>query len=140
MRFIVYCNPPKSTHQASARILKRKDGTQFIGKMSNSKGKRVRDNLMTLFMPHRPSEPLEGPVELRVTWAYGWRSSETKKRKVMPYRWCDKRPDCDNLVKLVKDVLTDLGFWRDDSQVAKLTFQKVWTHKPHISIMIEGLE
>lgn len=34
------------------------------------------------------------------------------------------KPDADNLAKAVLDVLTTLGVWRDDSQVAKLEVEK----------------
>ena len=35
-----------------------------------------------------------------------------------------KKPDLDNLVKSVKDAMTDCGVWKDDSQVTRL-----WTEK-----------
>ena len=139
IKFTINCNPPKSTHQGSISIMKRRDGTQFVGKMGNSKGKATKNTLLTLFSPHAPKEPMEGPVSLKVVWAYGWRKSESKKAKLMPYKWCDTRPDCDNLSKMVEDVMTDLAFWKDDSQVACLHFEKVWCSEPHISITIEEL-
>ena len=37
-----------------------------------------------------------------------------------------KKPDVDNLAKAVLDALTDMKFWKDDSQVTKLTIQKHW--------------
>jgi len=37
-----------------------------------------------------------------------------------------QKPDVDNLAKAVLDALTDIRFWRDDSQVTKLTIQKHW--------------
>jgi len=120
--------------------MKRKDGTQFVGKMATSKGKQVQGFLLTMFKEFRPAVPFEGPVSLTVAWCYPWRTSESKKNRAEGFKWCDTRPDCDNLTKMVKDVLTDLGFWHDDAQVARLLFEKGWSDKHGIGIAIESLE
>lgn len=66
-----------------------------------------------------PDEPLTGPIRLRVEWFF-----ELKKQK--REEWKITRPDLDNLEKGLLDVMTDLGFWRDDSQiVVKITTKKV---------------
>ena len=138
--FSVSCNPPKATHQASTMILKRADGTQFIGKSSSSKGKKVRDTLLTLFGQHTPATPLDGPLKMEVDWVYPYNKTEPKKNQIGDGLWCAKRPDCDNLVKMVKDVLCDLAFYTDDAQVADLTFRKWYSNTPRIIIYIEEME
>ena len=35
-----------------------------------------------------------------------------------------QRPDVDNIQKLFQDVMTEMGFWDDDSQIWKLTLVK----------------
>lgn len=137
--FFVNCIPPKSTHQAALRILKRHDGTQFVGKFASSKGKRVENELMTLFTPYRPQTQLQGPLSLTVGWYYPWRKSEKKTNREKGFIPCDVRPDCDNLAKFVCDILTRLAFWNDDGQVADLNFFKCWSEKPGIKIKIESL-
>lgn len=139
MRFFISCNPPKSTHQAGQRIIRRKDGTQFIGKFANSKSKAAQQTITALFAPHAPSSPYVGPLGLHVGWIYPWRKSEPKKNRMNGFRWCDTRPDCDNLAKMVKDQLSRLGFWTDDSQVARLVFDKGWGDHPGIFIHIDPL-
>ena len=37
-----------------------------------------------------------------------------------------QKPDVDNLAKAVLDVLTSIKFWKDDSQLVKLTVRKAW--------------
>ena len=138
INFFIPCIPPKSTHQAALRILKRHDGTQFVGKFATSKGKRVEGELMTLFMPHRPPAPMQGPLELTVDWCYPWRKSEKRSNKTDGRLPCDVRPDCDNLAKFVCDILTRLAFWNDDGQVANLIFRKCWHNHPGIGIRIES--
>ncbi|MHC4616316.1 MAG: RusA family crossover junction endodeoxyribonuclease [Planctomycetota bacterium] len=140
MNFTIHCIPPKSTHQANLRILKRHDGTQFVGKMKSSKGKAVERDLISLLTPHVPPEPFSGPIRLKVWWNYPWRKSEPKKNRTEGWKWCDTRPDCDNLLKLLEDVMTRLGFWTDDSQVAQVTFSKRWCDVPGIEIEVYELD
>lgn len=135
--FFINCIPPKSTHQAAQRILKRHDGTQFIGKFATSKGKAVESELMTLFMPHRPAVPFDGPLRLSVYWTYPWRKSEKKSNRAKGETPCDVRPDCDNLAKFVCDIMTRLAFWNDDGQICLLMFRKAWGNKPGIGIRVE---
>ena len=47
-----------------------------------------------------------------------------------------KKPDCDNLAKAVLDVLTELKFWDDDSQVTHLTTTKQYGDKSGCQISI----
>jgi Holliday junction resolvase RusA-like endonuclease len=49
----------------------------------------------------------------------------------------DTRPDCDNIVKLLQDVLTDLEFWNDDGQIAMLQVCKFYAEKPSVIIDVE---
>jgi len=134
--FFVNCIPPKSTHQAGLRIIRKKDGTQFIGKFASSKSKHAQDDLTTLFAPYRPLIPIEGALAIRIEWFYPFRKSESKKNITKGLIPCDTRPDCDNLIKGVCDVLTRLGFWRDDAQIAQIIFRKFWAIKPGIEVKI----
>jgi Holliday junction resolvase RusA-like endonuclease len=139
MSFFIPCIPPRSTHQASLRILRRRNGSQFLGKFSSSKGKRTEGELMALLMPHRPPAPLTGPLFLGVEWRYPWRKGEPAKNRFMGYRRCDTRPDCSNLIKLLEDVMTRLGYWGDDAQIALLRVGKMWHDRPGLDITIETI-
>lgn len=135
----VDCVPPKSTHQASVRIMKRKDGSQFVGKAQNSKGAQTQRDLLALLSLDRPEQTFTGPVKLQVLWVYPWRKSEPKKHRQYGYRLCDKRPDCDNLAKILVDCITKLHWWEDDSQVAHLQFTKAWGDCPGIGVRVCAL-
>jgi len=116
----------------------KKTGTQFVGKFSSSKSKKVEKELTVLFQEHRPSEPLKGALRLKVLWMYPYRKAEPKKNRSFPI-YCDTRPDCDNLVKGIKDIMTRLGFYTDDGQIASLEFTKMWGEDCGIYITITEL-
>ena len=61
---------------------------------------------------------LHGPLRLEVTFYLRRPASRPKK-----YRYPDRRPDVENLVKSVMDALTGL-LWVDDAQVVTLNAQK----------------
>ena len=51
------------------------------------------------------------------------------------------RPDTDNLQKLLKDTMTQVGFWKDDAQVCKETVTKRWSREqPGIYIKVVSLD
>jgi len=106
------------------------------GKIMFYKSKRLKD-AKALFigelMLHRPDLPIEGAVALTVTWHF---FSKTHKEG----DWRITRPDTDNLQKLLKDCMTEAGYWKDDSQVCVEIISKLWTKvNPGIDIKVEEL-
>jgi Holliday junction resolvase RusA-like endonuclease len=81
----------------------------------------------------RPPQPITGPVQLHVVFMFDHRSrhadGEPKTTK----------PDTDNMVKLLKDVLTRCGFWKDDAQVYDERVMKVWSSQPKTVVMVEEM-
>ena len=55
-------------------------------------------------------------------------------------RWKITRPDTDNLNKLLKDVMTDMGFWEDDALISMEYIWKVLSDEPGIWICVEELD
>lgn len=78
------------------------------------------------------SEPpmYDGPLFLKVIFKY---QIKDKKRWG---QWKTSKPDLDNAVKLLQDVLCKMGFFEDDSQIAKLRVEKWLSSKPEIEIEI----
>lgn len=50
------------------------------------------------------------------------------------------RPDLDNMEKLLKDCMTDAGFWHDDAQVCVEHAQKVWSGTEGILVRVKELD
>lgn len=49
-------------------------------------------------------------------------------------QWKTSKPDLDNSVKSLQDVMTRMGFWKDDSQIALLKLKKRLSEHPGILI------
>ena len=128
--------PPKATSQTK-RLVMVGGKPRFFPKKEHAVAEH---DLLTLCQPFTPASPLTGPVSLKVDFVFPWRKSETKRRIAMVKLPNDARPDCDNLVKLIGDVLTKLQFYRDDGQVADLHVTKSWGDKVGISVTISQIQ
>lgn len=87
-------------------------------------------------LPHRPKEPLEGALGLKLVFVL----PRPKRLKKGEREYCVARPDCDNLTKGLQDALR--GFWGDDAQVCELRVTKVYAaygEKPCIEVRIRQL-
>lgn len=50
-----------------------------------------------------------------------------------------KKPDTDNMVKLLKDEMTHCGYWADDAQVASEITEKFYSEPTGIYIKAEEI-
>ena len=94
----------------------------------------ARSKLMSALGQHVPDHRMDGPIRLTVKWLFpvvkGKRNGQYKTTK----------PDTDNLQKLLKDCMTDLGYWKDDAQVASEIVEKFWSDAVGIYVLVEELE
>lgn len=127
--FFMAMVPPTVTHQEKqVHVVK---GRPVFYEPAELKAARVK--LRAYMSSHIPKEPFLGAIRLTTWWCFplqgGHRDGEYKTSK----------PDTDNLVKMLKDVMTDLGFWRDDAQVACEVICKYWAKQPGIYVKVEKL-
>lgn len=94
--------------------------------------KASRAKLNGHLAPHRPEMPLTGPIRLTVKWCF----PATKAHPAGS--WKASKPDTDNLLKILKDEMTHLGFWKDDAQVCSEINEKFYWNIP--GIYIEAVE
>lgn len=92
--------------------------------------KEARAKLMAHLAQHAPEEPYTGTVQLVVKWCF----PITGKHHDGEYK--ATKPDTDNLQKMLKDVMTALGYWTDDALVASEIVEKFWAERPGIYISI----
>ena len=67
---------------------------------------------------------LVGPIMLQVQFGIKLPKSQERKRIPRPRIWRMKKPDLDNLIKLVKDACSTIVFL-DDNQVVKVLAEKI---------------
>lgn len=117
---------PKARH----RTARTKSGG--LVQYNNPKAKRDEANFQAQALQHRPAEPLDGPVMLRVdacmkipsSWS-NKKKTEAVKGKIRP----TKKPDLDNLLKFVADSLNGI-FWQDDKQIVWSCVTKRYAVRP----------
>ena len=49
-----------------------------------------------------------------------------------------KKPDSDNIVKIILDALNGVAYW-DDSQVCRVYFEKIYAEKPETKVIIKEI-
>ena len=105
------------------------------------KTRAAEQTLAARAMPFRPREPLEGPVHLDVIFVLPipksmprWQRAALDAGSIQH----TKKPDLDNLVKLLKDALNGL-MWVDDSQVSSSTSQKCYGDVPRTWVRMTPL-
>lgn len=126
--FFVAIIPPTVTHQEKkVSVIK---GKPVFYEPPNLKDARLK--LMSHLARFVPSKKYIGGVRLIVKWCFPRKSHRDGEYKIT-------KPDTDNLQKLLKDVMTKLGYWVDDNLVASEIVEKFWAEKPGIYIRIEDL-
>lgn len=128
-KFFIPMLPPTKTHQE-------KQVTVVKGKpvfYEPAELKAVRQKLQAHLSRYVPSQKYTGPVRLVTKWCF----PISGKHQNGEYK--TSKPDTDNLQKMLKDVMTQLGFWKDDAQVASEITEKFWANLPGIYVSIEEL-
>lgn len=124
--------PPTATHQEKkVRIVKGKP--QFY-EPDNLIAARAK--LTAHLGQHVPKKKYMGALRVTVKWLFPF--SEDSKH--FDGEWKKTKPDTHNMNKLPFDIMTDLGFWKDDAIVASEIIEKFWAKSPGIYIRIEDLE
>ena len=120
MEFLMNLVPPTATAQMKkVRVV---HGRPVF--FEPPKVKAAKAVLISELNEYRPSEPMQGALSLETIWYF----PKGKSHKDGEYRVT--RPDTDNLQKMLKDCMTEQGFWQDDAQVVKETVTKMWSESP----------
>ena len=121
-----------TAQQKGLKIKRSRTGKYYPQFYEKPEVKAAKRKLYYQIQDHRPMEPISGPIELMIVWAF---DIGTKPKKYIGQPRTT-RPDLDNLNKSVMDILTDLKFWNDDGQVAKLLLMKRWVRAEDAGIHI----
>jgi Holliday junction resolvase RusA-like endonuclease len=130
MKIFLLLDPPTITAQQNKVALINNKPVFY----KPEKLKQARRTLVTHLKPFKPVEPLRGAIRLDVIWRF------PRGKRHKHFEWRVTKPDTDNLQKMLKDCMTEVGFWIDDAQVVVEHVEKIWTDDPcGISIEINVL-
>ena len=121
--------PPTVTHQEKSLTVRNGKPATY----EKPELKAARAKLEAHLSKHRPDTPMTGPLGLIVKWCF----PITGKHADGEYK--TTKPDTDNLQKLLKDVMTSVGFWKDDALVCSEITEKFYAEKTGIFVMLMEL-
>lgn len=84
-------------------------------------------------------KPLEGRVKVEITANFGIpKSAKKQDRELMLENKINpiKKPDIDNIVKIVLDAMNECAF-NDDTQITKLSVEKKYSESENVYVKIE---
>lgn len=124
---------PRTTAQQKGEVILYKNGRPFIHHYRKEKVENLRQQLLWMLKSYAPSVPSDGPVKLTILICF-----DIKDKKLWG-KYKTTRPDGDNWVKTLKDVMTDTGFWNDDAQVVDERVIRTYAEKGSVRIQVEDL-
>ena len=124
----LHMDPPTATYQEKKINWK----TKTI--YPDPAAKDAREKLRAHLVQHIPDQPLTGPIRMAIIWGFHKGIGKHKNGD-----WHTRKPDLDNVQKALQDVMTELGFWKDDCEIVQLSSSKIWTWHPGISIILREL-
>jgi Holliday junction resolvase RusA-like endonuclease len=92
------------------------------------------------FLPHKPTEPYEGLLEVEVYAFFQTPTSwSEKKQKYAEGKFRGKTPDSDNIEKIIFDALNKY-IYTDDALIVKNKTERRYSMKPCTVIRIKSIE
>ena len=85
---------------------------------------------------------LKGPIKANIEGVFPIPKSSSKKEKELMIQGKiphTKKPDCDNMAKCVLDALNNIAY-DDDSQVCRLSINKIYGESPKINVTLEEIK
>lgn len=86
----------------------------------------------------RGRKPVDMPCEVRIMAVFpipkSWsaaKKSQARLERILPA----KKPDADNIIKIICDALNGIA-WRDDSQVVRAFVSKCYDDKPRVEVTV----
>lgn len=131
--FFIPGEPPTVTSQEKGLATRHIHGKVVPFAYETAEVKNVRAGFAWQLARHRPPEELKGPIRLITIWTW------TPKGRHKPGTYRDTKPDTDNIIKLFKDALADVGFFENDSRVADERTIKRWGTRPGIRVILEEI-
>jgi len=125
MKIIVYGVPvPKGRPKVAMR-------GKFPIVYTPKETREAEDNFLAQVIKQKPDVPLDGPLKASIRF-YKIKPKSYPKKMI---HWT-KKPDLDNMIKLVLDAMNNV-FFKDDSQIIELSSSKEYAEVPRTEVIIE---
>lgn len=112
-----------------------------IGKAYTPDKTRIYEDYTKLLYKSQVKHYFEGYVKLTVKAFYGIAKSDSKKIKEQKSNNIlrpSKKPDIDNVMKLIADSLNEIAY-KDDTQIVEMQGMKFYSNKPRVEVTIESI-
>lgn len=142
MKVLLDFVPPTTTSQQKRLSMRNGKPMFFKNKASES----AQGVYVGLLAPHVPPAPVPSPVRLSIDVTWPWRAGDLSTKAKREHAVAAGRiphtskPDLDNFVKQLQDVLATMRFIESDQQVAELHVRKFFGAKPGLCIDIETVQ
>lgn len=100
---------------------------------------RMYEDYIKLLYRSQIKHYFEGYIRLSIKAFYGVAKSDSKKKKedkLSNVLRPSKKPDIDNIVKLIADGLNNIAY-KDDTQIVEIAAMKFYSDKPRVEVTIE---
>lgn len=131
IQFFIPMKKIPTVTQQQHRIGVNKEGKGYI--YDSQKIKIVKNYFEACLLPYIPKEKITSGVRLCVKWLF------PKGKSHVDGEYKLTKPDTDNLLKMLKDCMTRVGFWRDDALVCSEINEKFYAETPGIYIYVETI-
>lgn len=129
LEFFMAMKPPTTTYQEKKLTVR--NGKPHTYEPPNVRD--TREKITAHLSRFAPDREFDGALRLTVKWLF----PKGKAHRDGEYK--TTRPDTDNLIKLLKDCMTELHFWHDDAQVASEINEKFYADTTGIYVRLEEL-
>lgn len=128
--------PGKPMGKQRPRVLK--SGITYTPKETANYEVYIKQLFATEYKMHKPKE---GPLIMRITAYFPIPQSTSKSKKVAMERGDirpTKKPDIDNIIKIIADALNGLAYL-DDKQIVSCTVEKYYSSVPSVHVELEEI-
>lgn len=102
--------------------------------------REYQQRLKTVIATEGPETPLKSPIAITLGFYIPMPKSWSKKRKEQAFgKPCSSRPDIDNYIKFILDIMNGIVF-QDDAQVWFLEAAKTYSDNPCVEIEVRELD
>ena len=111
------------------------------GKAYTTDRTRMYEDYTKLLYRSQIKHYFEGYIRLTVKAFYKIAKSDSKKikeQKKANVLRPSKKPDIDNVVKLIADSLNDIAY-KDDTQIVEIVAKKFYSENPRVEVTIESI-